>query len=75
VFFIIENLYLRNSSYYLESRKIIQMNSKLQIEYTYKNHKLKSYIYINKNKLKKIHYTKHLSYCKKKQNKKALNYL
>nr|QWW93252.1 hypothetical protein [Hattoria yakushimensis] len=75
VFFIMENIYLRNSSYYWDYRKRIRMNSKVQTQYTYRNYKLRSHFYINKNKLKRVLYTKHISYRKNKQNKKALNYL
>ena len=75
VFFIMENIYLRNSSYYSDYRKRIGMNSTVQTRYTYRNSKLRSYFYVNENKLEKVLYTKHISYWKSNRNKKALNYL
>jgi len=70
-----ENIYLRNSSYYSDYRKRIEMDSKVQTRYTYKNYKLKSRYYINKEKLKRVLYPKHISYWKKKETKKALNFI
>nr|QWW92925.1 hypothetical protein [Delavayella serrata] len=74
VFFIAENVYLRNSSYYSKYVERIDLNSKIGERYTYNNLKLKKNFSINRNKIKEIFYTKHLSYKREKQNKKALNY-
>nr|QWW92840.1 hypothetical protein [Herbertus javanicus] len=74
VFFIVENIYLRNSSHYSKYIKRIEINSEIRTKYTYKNLKLRKNLFY-KNELKKISYTKHVSFWKKKQNKKALNYL
>jgi len=72
VFFIAENIYLRNFSHYPKYVKGIEMNSKIVKRYTYKNFKLRNNFSINK--IEKISFTKHLSYKKEKQNEKALNY-
>nr|YP_009545092.1 hypothetical protein [Gymnomitrion concinnatum]AZB86878.1 hypothetical protein [Gymnomitrion concinnatum] len=75
IFFIIENIYLRNSSHYSKYVKKMEIDSRVEKRYTYKNFKLKKNFSINKNRIEKISYTKHLSHCKGEQNKKALNYL
>ena len=51
------------------------INSKVETKCTYKNFKLKTKVSIHKNKLERVSYTKHVSYYKRDQNKKALNYL
>lgn len=75
VFFIVENLYLRNSSHYSKYVKRIGGNSRVVERYTYKNFKLKKSFSIDKNRIKKISYTKYLSYRKREQGRKVLNYL
>jgi hypothetical protein len=73
VFFIIENIYLRNSSPYSKNVKRIEISSRIGNRYVYKNLKLKKNFSISTNKIEKISYTKHVSYCRKNQNNKALN--
>ena len=51
------------------------ISSEVVTKYTYKKFKLKTKVSINKKKLEKVSYTKHVSYYKKDQNTKALNYL
>lgn len=51
------------------------MNSKIQTRCTYRDYKLKSHFGINKSEFKKVFYTKHISYWKGEQNKKALNFV
>jgi hypothetical protein len=75
VFFIAENIYLRNSSYYSKYVKRIEIDSKMEERYTYKNLKLRKTFFININKIEKIFYTKHLSYQREKQDKNTLNSL
>nr|YP_009943628.1 Ycf66 [Scapania ampliata]QOD95478.1 Ycf66 [Scapania ampliata] len=75
VFFIMENIYLRNSFHYSGHTKKIVMNSKIQTRCTYRDSKLRSHFCINKSELKRVFYTKHISYWKGEQNKKALNFL
>jgi hypothetical protein len=70
-----ENIYLRNSSYYSEYTKRIGIGSKIRTRCTYKNYKLRRHFNINKSELKRVLYTNHLSYWKEKKNKKALNFL
>nr|YP_009943714.1 Ycf66 [Douinia plicata]QOD95564.1 Ycf66 [Douinia plicata] len=73
VFFIMENIYLRNSSHYSKYTKRVVVNSKIQTRYIYRDYKLRSHFRINKSELERVFYTKHISYWKGKQNKKALN--
>lgn len=51
------------------------MDSKIGTTYTYKNYKLRNHFSFNKNKLEKVSYTKHVSYWKDKQHKRALNFV
>lgn len=53
----------------------MEIDSKIGKRYTYKNFKLKKNFSIDKNRIKKISYTKHLSHYEGEQKKKALNYL
>jgi len=70
-----ENIYLRNSVHYSGYTKRMGIGSEVGTKCTYKNFKLKTKVSINKKKLERLSYTKHVSYYKKDQNKKALNYL
>nr|YP_010704355.1 hypothetical chloroplast RF66 [Calypogeia suecica]WCP19234.1 hypothetical chloroplast RF66 [Calypogeia suecica]WCP19321.1 hypothetical chloroplast RF66 [Calypogeia suecica] len=62
VFFIAENIYLRNSSYYSRYTKTIEINSKVTERYIYKNLKLRKNFSTYKMEIRKIFYTRHLSY-------------
>lgn len=75
IFFIVENIYLRNSSHYSRYTKRMGIDSEVRTKCTYKNLKLESKVSINKKKLERVSYTKHVSYYRKYRNKKALNYL
>jgi hypothetical protein len=75
VFFIAENIYLRNSSYYSRYTKTIEVNSKVTERYIYKNLKLRKNFSTYKMEIPKIFYTGHLSYWEKERNKKALNFI
>lgn len=66
IFFIVENIYLRNPSHNSKYLKKIDLNSKFETKYTYKNVKLRNKFLIYKNKIEKISYTKPASYSKKK---------
>lgn len=74
VFFIIENIYLRNSSpSHSKNVKRIEIISRIGNRHVYKNLKLKRNFSISRNRTEKIPYTKHVSYCRENQNEKALN--
>lgn len=66
VFFIAENIYLRNSSFYSKNTKQLEINSNFSKENTYKNLKLRNKFSILRNRSDRVSYTKHISYWKEK---------
>lgn len=53
----------------------MRIDSEVIAKYTYRKFKLKNNVSILKKKFGRVSYTKHVSYYRKEQNKKTLNYL
>lgn len=68
-----ESVYLRSASNCLRSGKK-NIASEFEKRYTYKNFKLKKHFSVNRQKIDGIYYTIHVSYCREKEKKGALNF-